>query len=495
MKIIFSVGDVPVFKFGSDDTVQDIFNVVKNLNEKELKKVALELEMDKEEEKEEEPEEQVAESIDDAADSNYGELFKAEILKQTKLEDDQVSVEADSVSIEFDNGDVWHLPYTESDSVSEIDGVVEDLKKKMKKAADVVDGNDDEPIEECSAKISERYEENEDGTYTIWSASDLSDDGTQIPLVTLKRDEEGKLYAEALSDSPFDQESLKLAQGTINTAYKSGKDDNYILTRVDKTLNHADPYMQVELGRQGTGGKMQLQGQSLLAAQAIITLRDDLKNFLSNQPKCTEADIVNKFAELTGVDYYTGEIIDGKLKARVPGITKEYKDPKTGVTKYSDVLEDLDYTGKEQYQQLLTLQGRSIDEFDETYVSPKDNPLIQGLQKMTKGLIEKQNAKHQQSNNYSNRSDVVKEQLKAELQKYVETAKNITEDDIVNKFKELTGVDFWQQEVVDADAYKALCDKLGDKQAAKGCISELDKLTEDLIEKVNLENDPEFYAS
>lgn len=197
--------------------------------------------------------------------------------------------------------------------------------------------------------IPERYEADPDGGYTIWSASDLAKE--QIPLVRIKIDDNGDYYAEAVGDDEFDKESFKIANQVIATAKKGDKDLKYVLTRLDKTLNHNDPFFSVEFDRSITNN-----GLELMAAQALRTLRDDLKA-TANGRNATEDSIMDKFTELTGVDYVTNDIVD-----------------------------------KEQYDQILVLMLKDPrDRFN--YIKPDENPYIQRLRDLTDDLIEKVNLK------------------------------------------------------------------------------------------------------
>ena len=107
---------------------------------------------------------------------------------------------------------------------------------------------DVKPVEE-SLEIQESYVEDAEGEYTVWSASDLVKPEDQIPLVKIKTDEEGNLYAEAVGETELDKESLKIAQNVLDTAKKSGKSIKDTLIRLDKTLNHNDPFFSVEFDR------------------------------------------------------------------------------------------------------------------------------------------------------------------------------------------------------------------------------------------------------
>lgn len=211
----------------------------------------------------------------------------------------------------------------------------------------------DDKVEESlknKKNTPERYEADSDGGYTIWSASDLAKE--QIPLVRIKIDDNGDYYAEAVGDDEFDKESFKIANQVIATAKKGNKDLKYVLTRLDKTLNHNDPFFSVEFDR-----SIANSGLELMAAQALRTLRDDLKATANNK-NATEETIIDKFTELTGVDYATNKILD-----------------------------------KDQYDQILILMLKDPkDKFN--YIRPEENSYVQKLRDLTDDLIEKVNLKH-----------------------------------------------------------------------------------------------------
>lgn len=195
--------------------------------------------------------------------------------------------------------------------------------------------------------VAESYVEDEPGKYTFWSASDLVESKDQIPLVKIETTDEGKLQAIAIGDDEFDKESHKIAQNVIDYAYNHGKTNpKDILVRIDKTLNHADPFFSVEFDRKITN-----TGYELLAAQTLRTLRDDLKAVV-NTKGASEQAIVDKYAELTGVDYYTDKVID-----------------------------------REQYKTILGLQGKKDDRF--SYEKPDENAYMIRLKDLAENLIEK----------------------------------------------------------------------------------------------------------
>ena len=204
---------------------------------------------------------------------------------------------------------------------------------------------DVKPVEE-SYKVKESYVEDAEGEYTVWSASDLVKPEDQIPLVKVKTDEEGNLYAEAVGETELDKESLKIAQSVLDTAKKSGKSIKDTLVRLDKTLNHNDPFFSVEFDRSITN-----TGYELLAAQTLRTMRDDLKAYARGK-NATELGVVDKYEELTGVDYYTDTVKD-----------------------------------KEQYDHILKLQGIKPDIYE--YEKPDENKYMVQFKDLAEDLIEK----------------------------------------------------------------------------------------------------------
>lgn len=204
---------------------------------------------------------------------------------------------------------------------------------------------DVKPVKE-SLEIQESYVEDAEGEYTVWSASDLVKPEDQIPLVKIKTDEEGNLYAETVGETELDKESLKIAQNVLDTAKKSGKSTEDTLIRLDKTLNHNDPFFSVEFDRSITN-----TGYELLAAQTLRTMRDDLKAYARGK-NATELGIVDKYEELTGVDYYTDTVKD-----------------------------------KEQYDHILKLQGIKPDIYE--YEKPDENKYMVQFKDLAEDLIEK----------------------------------------------------------------------------------------------------------
>ena len=124
------------------------------------------------------------------------------------------------------------------------------------------------------------------------------------------------------------------------------------MLRIDKSLNHADPFFSVEFDRNITNN-----GYELIAAQALRTLRDDLKAVVYKKG-ATEDSIVDAYKELTGVDYYTDEVVD-----------------------------------RDTYNLILGLQLKPTDDKYE-YENPKDNLYMQKLKDLAEDLIEKVNLKN-----------------------------------------------------------------------------------------------------
>lgn len=81
--------------------------------------------------------------------------------------------------------------------------------------------------------------------------------------------------------------------------------------------------------------------------------------------------------------------------------------------------------------------------------------------------------------------------------------KTTDEDRLVNLFEELTGVNYYTEDISNEDQYSYVLDLMGksgdkfdesyDSPKENMYIQNLKDLTEDLIEKVNLRNDPDFY--
>lgn len=246
---------------------------------------------------------------------------------------------------------------------------------------------------------SESYVEDKPGEYTVWSASDLVSSGDQIPLVkilpndvkgtvsvdydvytyvdtdeidpktgrlkeptevvkkkTIDIPDNSPIIAKRVGDSRFDIESEKIANDVIRTAYSGGKNPNVkdVLIRLDKTLNHNDPFFSVEFDRSITN-----PGSDILASQTLRTMRDDLKAAANNK-SATEDTIVDKYLELTGVDYYEDLVFD-----------------------------------EDQYDTVLKLQGRAVDKDRKKYYeAPAENEYMKRFKDLAEDLIEKVNLRN-----------------------------------------------------------------------------------------------------
>lgn len=334
--------------------------------------------------------------------------------------------------------------------------------------------------EKVSESIKEDVPEQE---YTIWSSSDVAEADEQIPLVKIKVEADGTLTPTAISDNPFDQESYKIAINSLKTT--EGRPLKDRLLRVDKSLNHNDPNFSTELKRNmikaNKGGekksiediighdpktvsdepvapgtkrnyKLHNVGMTVFAAQVLLSNRDEMKA-AANLKSASEDSLVQKFAELTGVDYYTDKVID-----------------------------------QDQYEHLLMLQNRPTSKFDENYISPDINDYIQKLKSLTEDLIEKVNLK-KNPDFYkvdSNTFVSVEDQLKNSL------ASGAKEEDLVELFGDITGVDYYTETIIDENKYKTWSGRLQDPKKNM-YIQKLKDLTEDLIEKALLRDDPDFY--
>lgn len=376
-----------IISFDDDDSFHDLFVTINDLftyddiSNLSLKIVAL-------------PSEKVKESIDDDSDvPNLGKDFKEVLVDKYSFKPEDITTTFDSVIL-FNDPENWTVTLTGDEDLDEIaqflyeqaknDNLISESDNSkgykyilkhgfgpgtLPKDVEILTFNDlddyrteiyldrpltedelnfyDIPSETKLSPIKEYYVEDNPGEYTIWSSSNLMDDHYQIPLVKVKTDDNGDLYAEPVGDSDFDKESLKIATSSLANSKKAGKNVKDTLIRLDKTLNHSDPFFSVDLDRNNANS-----GLELIAAQTLRTLRDDLKAVLTKKG-VTEEDVVAKYAELTGVDYYTDEIID-----------------------------------EDQYNQILILLMKDPkDKYN--YVSPKENEFIQRTKDLTEDLIEK----------------------------------------------------------------------------------------------------------
>lgn len=239
--------------------------------------------------------------------------------------------------------------------------------------------------------VPERVVDDGNNNYTIWSSTDFAEDDEQIPLVKIEIGDDGEPKVIKLSNGAFDEESAKIATNSLkSTAGRPLKDR---LLRIDKSLNHSDPFFSTELQRLNIranrgqekipikkltgGGDLDAKypdtprkegektktkflhdtGVQSIANQVLMTNRDDLKA-AANSKNASEESLAAMFQTITGVDYYTEKVVDD-----------------------------------EQYGYLLGLMGRSDDKYDESHQSPEENGYIQGLKNLTEDLIEKVNLK------------------------------------------------------------------------------------------------------
>lgn len=275
-------------------------------------------------------------------------------------------------------------PVTNTPSVTE--PVVEESTSVTEKSTELPTIGDYSVMKNnAEDKISESIAvDNADKAWTIWSSSDFAEGDEQIPLVRIIRNDAGELEAVAVGDDNFDQESFKIATNSLK--YSVGKPIKDRILRVDKSLNHSDPFLSTEIQRNAIranrgeqkssvkdligqdpktvsdearpeGEKAKVKPTNLgltnIAAQILLTNRDDLKAAANNK-LANEDALVKLFNEMTGVDYYTEKIID-----------------------------------EEQYNYVLDLLGRSHDRYDKTYVSPDENEYVMNLKDLTEDLIEK----------------------------------------------------------------------------------------------------------
>lgn len=352
-------------------------------------------------------------------------------------------------------------------------------------------------------KIKESYVETAPGEYVIYSASDLVDSNEHVPLVYIKTDTKGDLYAVATGNTPLDKESYQIAVSSLASSKKSNKSVKDTLIRLDKTLNHSDPFFSVENDRSRLG-RVNIGGVGLLAAQALVTLRDDLKAVILNKSS-DEADVANKYQELTGVNYYTDEIID-----------------------------------RPQYDAILTLLAKDTKDYA-NYIYPKDNKYIQSLKDLAENLIETVNTKngeldidilnskldsvknsflHKEKTklfykNYDKNMNKLLNDMTGILGPMSETAED--EEEIVDKFEQLTGVNYYTEKITDKDKYLKILDELFSKEnkqvtqygmheessevdnesyelpSDSKFIQKLKDFTEDTIEKLLIRIEPDFY--
>lgn len=260
------------------------------------------------------------------------------------------------------------------DAKETVESIVKDIEKwydidSSELSLHLATNDENDIITENEEKVAESIVTDvPDKEYTIWSSADILESGEQIPLVKINLTEDGELKAEAVGDDAFDQESLKIATNSLKAT--TGRSLRDRLLRVDKSLNHSDPFFSTELYRDNIRANKGLnkndikdattnedgsnqQGLQLLASQILVTNRDDLKA-AANGKTATEEKLVDLFNAMTGVDYYTEKIID-----------------------------------QEQYDYILDLLGRSSDKYKDTHVAPEENMYVQNLKNLTEDLIEK----------------------------------------------------------------------------------------------------------
>lgn len=343
--------------------------------------------------------------------------------------------------------------------------------------------------------ISESIEKDNEQEYTIWSSSDFAEGAEQIPLVKIKVDSEGELYAEAIGNDNLDQESYRIAKDSLK--YSVGRPLNDRLLRVDKSLNHSDPFFSTELQRdniKATRGntvekkdididvedvmptteaekearRKELKksvsgftdtGLKALASQVLVTNRDDLKAAATSK-YATEGDLAHLFGKLTGVDYYTNKITD-----------------------------------EDQYSTLLTLLGKDIDKYSDNYEGPEDNEYVKGLKDLTETLIEKVNLRNNPNFYDDGNMSVNTSQFKNKLRSEARQDMTIrTEDDVINNivdlYNKLTGVDFLTDKIIDNTTYEAVLSDLGIEESDPKDLKFLDELKEEVDNLIgNLVND------
>lgn len=321
-----------------------------------------------------------------------GETVATFDTEEHTLEDVISAIDAldydDRIHITFETRDVDVNDNDSNDSNN--NGIEDNSDESIDNSMDNVSELSNDTIRN-KEEIEERVVEVEPGkNYTIWSSSDFAEEDEQIPLVNIYFDDNGEATVEALSSDAFDTESAKIAASSLK--YTKGKDLKTRLQRVDKSLNHNDPYMSTETQRyairanRGDKNKKSVKdivggdpsqisdkprtekelkafkqskqktddiGLRAMASQVLITNRDDLKA-AANKKSASEEELAALFSEMTGVNYYTEKIVD-----------------------------------QEQYDYLLDLLGRSSDKYSDSHLAPDENGYVQGLKDLTEDLIEK----------------------------------------------------------------------------------------------------------
>lgn len=355
-KFEFVFNDIVIDTFTTDDKFEKVKEILDKIDDSELPKTKLRITTYADE--------------NNIVINNNGDAIGKAVVSETES-DKKKSIVSETVDVGSDLKEILIKKYGFKDEDIEAQP---DTVKLFNDDSWIVELSGDEDLDETAQflyeqakdegkiKIAEKYIEDAEGEYTIWSASDLIPNSKQIPLVKIKTDKNGDLFAETVSDSAFDMESYKIAQSVIDTAKKSNKSVRDTLIRIDKTLNHNDPFFSVEIDR-----SIAPTALDLLGSQALRTLRDDLKA-AANLKSATEETITDKYMELTGVNYYTDDIVAGYV----------YTDKETGEK----------FTGKEQYDIILGLMNRDPRD-KHNYISPEENPFIQRLKDLTEDLIEK----------------------------------------------------------------------------------------------------------
>ena len=294
-----------------------------------------------------------------------------------------------------------------------------------------------------SLKVSESIKEDiPDIEYTIWSSSDFAEEDEQIPLVKIKLGDDGEYYAEAVGNTEFDKESYRTAQNSLNTTKGRALRDR--LVRIDKSLNHSDPFHSVELARadiiSGRGNKKKSIRDLLGEEEFNKVLSDverqvdssdaELKVTIDKISNLLEEELNKEDANWTKIDRLNA-LLD-KASAEVDKREKQKKqaniekgktlhpygveflanqvltlnrdDLKAAATRKSvtkdtliDMFEDMtgvDYNSnrildQEQYSYLLDLLGKSTDKYKDTHQDPAENKYVQNLKTLTDQLIVK----------------------------------------------------------------------------------------------------------
>lgn len=369
----------------------------------------------------------------------------------------------------------------------------------------------DDELKDIDIKVSENKNfikesivQDNDHEYTIWSSADFAEADEQIPLVKVFVEDDGSLRAEAVGDSAFDLESLKTASNSLKST--EGRPLKDRLLRIDKSLNHSDPNLSVEVQRnliRATRGQDKKSIRDLLGGVDPSTIPDPDPKDKEHYPRNVELPAgykENRDLHPFGVQAIASQVLIGirdELKAAA-NLTSANENSLailftelTGVNYY-----DLSVFDEEQYQYILDILGRSSDKFDETYLEPKDNKYITNLRKLVDELIKKVNLKKNPNFYDAESADKNLDDIKQQLKTFSEKD-NVDEDAVVDQFEDVTGVNYYTETVTDNNKYfkflnqVGLASNIGPKD--NEFISELKDYTEDLIEEVLLREDPDFY--